>query len=214
MGGRRGTYVARRSGALKQAIGVVVSDTRGGAFNVQLSIDMPLRCAQPPHDVVLLLADIAADRIRIEELWVHDPKLQTWWASDQLDQVWAALVERGIPWLNRCADPSVLVDHFELEYRRLEELGVCGETVSWPVSLGRRLGLISSPPKTAHADYLLWLSQLYEELGEHRLAYERLHRYMTAHGARLSQEEKLRLERHRKALEAALRRAQPFSPSN
>lgn len=202
-GGRKGTYLGRDAGPVKQAVGVLVSDARGGAFNVQLNINMPLRCAEPPYEVVILEADVGADEVRIVEWWVHDPRANTWWAPDQADAAWAMLNERGIPWLERFSDPRTLIEYFEREYRKHEDLRKRREAPPWPIALGRKLGLVGPPPRSAHREYLLWLSMLYEAQGALEFARERLEAYVSGRGYRASAEEEDRLARHRRALGAA-----------
>ncbi len=201
-GGRKGTYLGRQVGSLEQAIGVLVSDDRQGAFNVQLNINMPLRCAEPLHKVVILEGDLAADAVRVREPWVHDPAFSTWWLADKTTQAWAALRNAGLDWLERHSEVNTLVQYFEAEFDRYQR-PLQPRKPSLLAKLYRRLGVDNSPPKTAHYQYLLWLSMLYEILGDIPRARERLAAYSLEIQSRGIRSEKERLERHRQALEAA-----------
>ena len=165
-GGRKGTYLGRQAGPLQQAIGILVSDDRQGAFNVQLNINMPLRCAEPPHDVVILEGDLTANGITIREPWVHDPVLTTWWQPEKIAEAWAAFRHRGLEWLDRYASLATLARHFETELERYRRART--RKPSWLAVLGRRLGITDPPPRTREDGYLLWLSMLYEEQGDLR----------------------------------------------
>ena len=197
----KGIYLVRQAGPLEQGIGVLVADHREEAFNIQLNINMPLRCAEPPHKVVILEGDLAADAVRIREPWVHDPGLNTWWPANDTAEAWVALQNQGLDWLERNSDLNALAYYLEGEFERYQHSP--RSSASWLTRLARRFGLAEAPPKPAHFQYLLWLSMLYEELGDLPRARERLAAYSAEIQARGIISEADRLERHRRALEIA-----------
>lgn len=202
-GGRTGTYLGRDVAWLQQGIGVLVADHRDGAFNIQLNINMPLRCAEPPHDVVILEADLAPRAVTIGEPWVHDPAHATWWPPDQKHAAWEALLDLGLKWLDRYSDVATLTQYFEREYARHEEERLRRESPGWLAAVARKLRVVDPPKRTGHLEYLLWLSMLYEVGGRLGLARERLTAYATAVAPRNIAGEAERLERHRRALNSA-----------
>lgn len=199
-GGRRGIYMVRRSGPLGQAVGAMIGGNRGGACNIQLHLTMPLRGADPPHEVIILNGDVAASGIRIEEAWRHDPAFPTWWPPSQMDAARHAVLNLGLPWLERFSDLRVLTEYFEAEFRKWEAEQL--ERPSFLTSLLRWVGLRGRPARTGHHEYLLWLAMLYEERGLLDLARDRLEAYATetATAHRMSVHEEARLGRHRQAL--------------
>lgn len=198
-GGRKGTFLGRDVGPFQQTIGVVVAEHRGHAFNVQLNINMALRCAEPPHLVVILVGDLAPEGVRVFEPWVHDPSHATWWRPDQVDASRDALVRFGLDWLDRHADTSTLIRYFEGEYQRHEREQRARESGGWLRWIRERLGM-SSEQASAHYEYLLWLSMLHELEGQVDRAQERLEEYAAAIEARGIVAEAHRLERHRSFL--------------
>ncbi len=195
-GGRKGTHLGRDVGPFHQGIGVVVADHREGAFNVQLNINMDLPCAEPPHRVVVLTGDLAPDRVRVFEPWVHDPAHATWWPPDQLVAARDATARLGVDWLDRHSDAATLIHYFEEEYERHEAGQDAPGSEGWLRRLRRKVG--GRPvPRSAHHEYLLWLAMLYELRGSLEQARDRLDEYAVAIEARGLRTESARLERHR-----------------
>ena len=177
-GGRKGTYGAREVGAFVQAVGVLVDEKyRAGRFNVQLNVNMALPASEPPHDVVILLADLSRSDVRIQEPWVHEPGATTWWSREEMEQSWTAFEVHGVPWLERYGQPEHLIAYFEGECRRHDGSHSDARTGSPMRRVLTRLGLVPRPAPPAYQQYLLWLSMLYEELGETERAVELLNAY-------------------------------------
>ena len=65
-------------GLRTQAIAILIDPDRQHAFNIQLNINMPLRCAEPAYDVVVIAADVSQGEVRIEEFWGHEPGFAIW----------------------------------------------------------------------------------------------------------------------------------------
>jgi len=200
-GGRRGTYGARGAGAIVQAVGVLVDEERReGAFNVQLNLNMGLPASEPPHDVVILSADLSRGDVRIQEPWVHEPGFATWWSHDEMEASWTAFEEHGVPWLDRYGLPESLIPHFESEYRRLDEVHSKGSRSSRVRRALARLGLGGPPTTPGYQQYLLWLSMLYEGEGKSQQAVELLDCYEQWAMKRGMKSEVERLARHRALL--------------
>jgi hypothetical protein len=199
-GGRKGTYLCRELGPLKQAVEVLVNEGRDGAFTVHLNINMPLRCAEPPHDVILLEGDLSHSGVRVVEPWIHDPELITWWRPTDMGAAWAALTQRGLPWLEEFADPWRLVSFFESEYARHESAERRPARTSLLARLTGKRGPAPPTPPGAHFQYLLWLSMLYEVQGRLDMARARLESYAAVITERRIVSERDRLERHRELL--------------
>ncbi len=174
----------------------MVADHREGALNVQLNINMDLPCAEPPHRVVVLSGDLAPDRVRVFEPWVHDPAHATWWPPDQSAAARDAVVQFGLDWLDRHSDAATLIRYFEEEYERHEAGQRARGSESWLRGLRRKL---SGRPaqRSAHHEYLLWLAMLHEVDGSLERAVDRLDRYAVAIEGRGPRSEAPRLERHR-----------------
>lgn len=198
-------YMTRRRGAVSQAVGAMLHRHRPEEFAVVLHINMPLRCADPPHEVVLLSGDLSATGVRTEGLLAHlEPGSTTWWPVVQLQDAWTRLQEEGLRWLERFADSGKLISHFEEEFTRERAVEAQRENDSLLRRAARRLiGRTSSRGKTPYHEYLLWLAMLYEATGDVNRAHNRLEAY--ARMSPLVGDERARLERHREALESAHR---------
>ncbi len=195
-GGRKGTHLGREVGPFQQAIGVVVADHRQGAFNVQLNVNMDLRCAEPPHRVVVLTGDLAPDGVRVFEPWTHDPAHATWWPPDQIIAAREAAVRLGVDWLDRHSDAGTLIRYFEEEHERHEAGQAALRSEGWLRML--RLKASGRPvQRSAHDEYLLWLAMLYEVDGSLEQARDCLDQYAVAVEARGLRTESARLDRHR-----------------
>ena len=201
-GGRRGTYGARKVGPLSQAVAVLVDEGgRDGAFNVQLNLNMTLPASEPSHDVVVVLADLSSDGVRIEEPWAHEPGFATWWSSTETEQAWKAFEDYGVPWFDDFGRTEAVIAHFEGEYQRLdgEESRDAG---GWIRRTSIRLGLAQAPRQPPYEQYLLWLSMLYGAVGHTERAVELLDAYAEWVRGRGIVGEMERLTRHRALLTA------------
>ena len=202
-GGRRGTYRTRKVGTLVQAVGVLVDEERrGGAFNVQLNINMNLPASEPSHDVVVLLADLSPTGVRIQEAWVHEGGLTTWSSSAEMELAWKAFEDHGVPWLDRYGQAADLISYFESEYQRLAEADSKNTGGGWIRGALTRLGLARGPMSPGYQQYLLWLSMLYGEEGNTVRAVELLDVYQKWVEERGMKGELERLTRHRALLTA------------
>lgn len=198
-GGRAGFYMTRKGKAVSQAIGAMLHRNRPEEFSVVLHIYMPLRCVDPAHDVVLLSGDLSAHGVKIDDLLSHlKPGSTTWWPVERVEEAWTRIEQEGLAWLERFSNPESLIEHFEVEFAR-EESMPAGRQNSLLRRLSAKLTGRSSPRRSAHQQYLLWLAMLYEITGNIGQARDRLERY-----ARMSPsmgDEAMRLTRHRQALE-------------
>ncbi len=198
-GGRKGTYGSRTVGPVRQAVGVLVDNVhRDGAFNVQLNVNMPLPHAD--HDVVILLADVSHEEIRIQEPGVHEPGFATWWTPDEIELAWRVFLQLAVPWLERHSRPEGLIAYFEQEYRRLEEARARASKPSIVTRTLRALGMIEKERASVHHQYLLWLSMLYEAQGRLDQALQRLDHYARDIEAKGVKAESERLVHHRESL--------------
>ncbi len=200
-GGRRGLYLDRSIGFATQTVGVLINESRGGAVNVQLTVDMPLPLAEPQHNVVILSGDVGRDRVTIIEPWVHDPGLITWWPPHEHNKAWAALSDRGLLWFRRFATGDALIKYFEAAFARHESSHT--SQPSWFDRIMRRSAREVAP---AHHQYLLFLAMLYEIDGNNALAFERIAAYAEEMKRRGIKSELSRLERHMSEIRARVNR--------
>jgi hypothetical protein len=185
-----------------QAVGVLVDqEHRQGAFNVQLNLNMALPASDPPHDVVILLADLSRSGVRVQEPWEHDPDFTTWWSADELEPAWRAFEEFGMPWLDHHRQPVHLISYFEDEYRRLEAAHPKSTAGSPLRRVMKRTGLSKRSVVPGYPQYLLWLSMLHQSQGNREKALDLLDSYREWAETRGLRREMERLVRHRALLE-------------
>ena len=198
-GGRRGIYMTRSAGPIVQAVGAMIAKNRGGAINIQLHLSMPLPCAEPPYEVILLSGDVSSIGVRVEPAWNHDPKFATWWPPEAAGDGLEALVQHGIPWLEHYSELAVLAELFENEFQQYDDETRKRQNESLLARLRRRIGMANQPPNHGYRQYLLWLAMIYESCGRIELARDRLEAF-TATAQHLSVDEQGRLDRHREVL--------------
>lgn len=200
-GGRQGIYMNRSAGPFVQSVGALIAENRSRAFNIQLHLSMPLRCAEPTYDVILLAGDASADNVRIEQSWEHDPSFATWWPPGGAAAGLSAVIQHGLDWLDHYSEPELITDLLEQEFRSFDDEARHHQNNSLMGSLRRLIGVSIQPPSRAHFQHLLYLAMIYEERGLIDLALDRLEAYTTATTAYRSRDEQARLDRHRQTLE-------------
>ena len=190
----------RRGGGTVDAIGAMLHRHRSNEFSVVLHINMPLRCAEPPHEVVVLSGDLSPDGVRVDGLLSHlDPQSTFWWTIERLQEAWLLIEQDALPWLEGASVPGSLIEHFEREFAREELKRAEVEGQSFLRRLTRGLtGQGASQRKGPYHQYLLWLAMLYEVGGDIERARDRLEAYASI--APLVGDERERIERHRRAL--------------
>lgn len=183
-----------------QAVAVMTAEHHGGGFNIQLHLSMPLRCAEPPYEVIVLSGDVSSTGVRIEHPWTHEPSFATWWPPGSEGDGLEAVVQHGLAWLDHFSDLAVLTDLLEGEFQYFDDEARKHKNGRILTNLRRWFGIGKKHPSRGHLQHLLWLAMIYEERGFLDLAWDRLEAYAAATAQHTSRSEQTRLNRHREAL--------------